>query len=417
MKKTVIAAAFAVSLLAPAWAADQYQIVRTESYDGANALTAIDWKDWDYFNNKNLLFPVREGMSNGREYVYKYESDAAFSNPAKMTTYLVKSVDGAPVSTTAYYSQTVYNYTSDDQLIFEFTTYANGDKEAVTYKQDSKKRTAEKSVEFTTGADKTKKSIVYLFTYAGELKQPAKMSTKDGAYLEANTYNAANAIVKKEISKDGALSSTVTYKYNELKLLSESLTSDASGQAVSREKYFYGMYKPFGEVKKNLDDWLKRYAGDGASMEVVLKKYYFTVARNPQYNEQLKNAYFTVANYYFKKEQFETAAQYYKRAISYGKSNVTGSDDIEILRRYLYTKWEINATASAGTETNCAYNVACCYSRLSRWDEALLWLDFAWQIGFTDAKLMSSDKDMQYLKLMKEDEFNQIKDRKWQPPQ
>ena len=416
MKKILFAASIALILGTPVFA-DQYMVVRTEVYDGEKNLQSIDWKDWDYFNGKDLLFPAREGMSNGREFTFKYDADAAFTQPAKRTAFLIASKDGAPTSATAFYSQTVFNYSKDELLLFEFTTYSNGDKEAVTYKYDAKRRISEKAVEFTSGADKTKTSAVLIYAYSGDLKLPSKVSSKDGTSVEESTFSSAGVLQKKSIFKDGALQSIISYSYNEQKLLSEALTADAAGEPVSREKYFYGMYKPFGEVKKNIDDWSKRYVSEPANLEAALKKYYFTVARNPSYNDQLRSAYYSVANAYFKKEQFETAADYYKKAISYGKSNVTGSDDILILRRYLYSKWDLSSTITKGTEPFCAYNIACCYSRLNRWDEALLWLDFAWQIGFSDAKMMMADTDLQYLKLMKEEEFSQIKDRKWTPPQ
>jgi tetratricopeptide (TPR) repeat protein len=416
MKKMLPAFAFALFLCQPLLA-DQYQVVRTESYDAQNTLTAIDWKDWDYFNNKDLLFPVREGMSNGREFTYKYEADAKFANPSKRTAFLVKSTDGAPVSTSAWYSQTLYNYNAQDFLTFEFTTYANGDKESITYKLDAKNRVIEKTVEWTTAADKKKTTSVFTYSYVGELRQPSKVSLKDGTYSEELHYSSANLLQKKEVYRDGALSATVTYNYNELKLVSEQITAGSVGEVLSREKYFYGMYKPTGEVRKNLDDWLKRYTTDGASLETVLRKYYFTVARNPQYNDQLRNAYYIVANMYFKKEQYESAIMFYKKAIGYGKSNVAGSEDISVLRRYFYARWDISTAGSTGTEYFCAYNIACCLTRLNQWDDALLWLDLGWQIGFNDAALMMSDKDLQFLKLMKEEEFTQIKDRTWKPPQ
>ena len=389
--------------------ADEYKPVRVETYDGQGKLQSVNWMDWDYFNKSLLVF--REGNTLGQEYVYKYIKDPKFVNPFKKMTYLVKDPEPSNASSNEAYSTTLYNYNTSELVTLEITIFANGDKESITYMRDKSNRIISKRHEISRNNNQS--TVMYMYDYSR--KNVTTVKAQDGSSGETTYYDNRGDVMKTETSTNGKIDTVTTYRYDGRRNLASKTIVNAAGKTISVEKYSYGLYKPSGEVRTNMNRWLSQYGSNWKAMESVIQKYYANVARNDQYNDQMRQGYYLVGNGYFKSEQYNQAIVNYKKALSFGLTNVAGSEDINILRTYFYVPWDITASKSNGPEYYCAYNIACCLSRLNRFDEALLWLDFALQIGFKDKKLMAIDADLEFLKLMKEQEFKQIQNRTWHP--
>jgi hypothetical protein len=390
--------------------ADEYKPVRIEMYDGQGILQSIKWMDWYYYSSKILLI-IREGNTLGQEFSYRYTKDPKFVNPFQKRTYLVKDPDPSKANASEPYSTTLFNYNTAEYVTLEITLYANGDKESNTYTRDKNNRITSRRQETT----RDKKQTVTEYTYDYSRKNITAIASKDGLSGEKIHYDAKGNIIKIEFTENGKPVAVETYHYDARQNLISKKTAGAAGTTTAEEKYSYGLYKPSGEVKTNMAKWLAQYRDNWKAMEAVIEKYYSNVARNSEYNDLLRLGYYQVAAGYFKNEQYAKAIENYQKALSFGLSNVAGAEDIQVLRKYFYMPWNITAAKSSGAEYFCAYNIACCLSRLNRFDESLLWLDFALQIGFKDDKLMEKDADLVFLKLMKETEFKQVRERTWQP--
>lgn len=394
--------------------ADEYQIVRKETFDAAGKTISQVWQEWDYFNKTNRLVMVAEGSTDGREYSYKYEVNKLWSKPSTKTAYIVKDADSANVSTTTPYYKTVYQYDSYDKLLTEVTQYKNGDKVFINYTFDGNGRLIKKLENLTTGPEKKKTTVAYTYEYPGASYYCSAVTTADGSYTEKYTYNSSNAILEKEIYDAANLVSYQTYQYNNWGALVGITKFKSDNSVDTKEVYMIGLFKPYAEVQKNIDNWLITYQNDIPSLEVVLSKYYFYVNRNSQYNMQLWQAYTMIGNMYYGKENFKTAVVYYKKALSYAPLNIAGTERIDLLRKYFYFDWKIKSSPKK-SEYYTAYNCACALALSGDFENALLWLDFAIQIGFNEAETLKNDGDFNILRMAYEDEYLSILARKWNP--
>jgi hypothetical protein len=414
MKKSVLVILFAVAGLAAAFA-DQFQVVRIDRYDGQGNLTSVSWLEWDYFNKTDLLYVQREGNTFGQEFRYKYIADEKMLYPFKKQVFVEKDPDRSNANPNIWALETTYKYkeySKKEFLSLELRLSSSGQQETISFSRDTNGRTLEKRVSFDP-AKEGAGTIVYTFTY--KPKTDLVESLSGGGTEEKYSYDAKGALVKTEFFKNGQLDAVETYQYGGDKgaLIVAKTVSMASGQTVSTEKYTYGLFKAAGVINKEISALLGKFNQNITAVEAQLNAL-SQVARNREYNDQMRTGFAKLANEYFNKEKYEEALRYYKKAIAFSTFNAAGTEEIAMLRKFFYSPWGAPSTKPE-SEMSCAYNAACALTYLERWDEALLWLDFACQIGYNDKQNMNKDRDLEYLRLMKKDDFAKIRDRIWKP--